>query len=349
MTNEQIPLMELRCPPGVGTVDGIIEGHRRYQALLAALDLGLFEFLDMQGIGNCAEIAAGIGINDRFARSFLDVLVEVGLLARSGEQYRNSRAATDFLLPESPFYQGDAVCSAVRNSPWNDLAAALTRTGLSQGNAGSSGPGAAFITALGQRALRGELQAVSRAIADWRGFTKARRLLDVGGGHGLYSIALCQANPALHGVVLDQAGVVDCARRNIASHGLAERITVAVGDCGVSLGAAGETYDIVLISHLLYKFRSDLGAIFAAVHACLNPGGLLVSNHWFGAAARAPGDSAVQGLSNALQSFGHPLCRAEEFDRQLADCGFNVITTTAAPASFGLTRLQLAEKRAHCQ
>lgn len=343
MTNDQRPLMELRCPPGIGAVDGIIEGHQRYQVLLAALDLGLFEFLDTQGAGSRGEIAEGTGINGMFARDFLDVLVEAGLIARDGEQYRNAPAATDFLLPESPFYQGEVVRNAVRNSSWSDLTAALTRREPAQGKSGATaGPGAAFIAALGQKALRGELQAVTRAIAGWRGFAKARRILDVGGGHGLYTIALCQANPGLQGVVLDQAGVVDGAQRTIASHGLADRVTAEVGDiCGASLGTG---YDIVLVSHLLYKFRKNLAPIFDAVHASLNPGGLFVSNHWFCAPACAAEESAVQGLSKALQSFGHPLCREEEFDRLFADKGFDIVTTTSALTAFGPTRLQLAEK-----
>lgn len=344
MTNDQQLLVELCCPPGIGVVDGIIEGHQRYQVLLAAQDLGLFEFLDRNGPGTRNEIAEGIGINGMFARDFLRVLIEAGLITPDGERYRNSPAAMDFLLPDSPFYQGDVVRNAARNSSWNDLSAALMRTEPAQGKGGGGAvPGAAFIAALGQKAMRGELQAVTQAIAGWRGFAKARRVLDAGGGHGLYTIALCQANPGLHGVVLDQAGVVDGAKRTIASHSLSDRITVEVGDiCGGSLGTG---YDIVLISHLLYKFRKNLAPIFDAVHASLNPGGLFVSNHWFCAPGCAIDDGAVQGLSKALQSFGHPLCREEEFDRLFAEKGFDIFTTTSALTAFGPTRLQLAERR----
>lgn len=344
MTNDQQPLMNLHCPQGIGAVDGILEGHQRYQVLVAALDLDLFGFLDRKGGGNRNEIAEGIGINGMFARDFLNVLVEAGLIAFDGEHYRNAPAATDFLLPESPFYQGDVVYNVVRNSSWSDLTASLTRKEPSQGKGGAAtGPSAAFIAALGQKALRGELQAVTRAIAGWRGFANARRILDVGGGHGLYTIALCQANPDLRGVVLDQAGVVDSAQRHIADHGLSDRITAEVGDiCGGSIGSG---YDIVLISHLLYKFRKNLTPIFDTVRTSLNPGGLFVSNHWFCAPGCAVEESAVQGLSKALQSFGHPLCREEEFDRLFAEKGFDIVTTTSAMTAFGPTRLQLAEKR----
>lgn len=345
MTNDRQSLMNLRCPPGIGVIDDIVEGHQRYQALLAALDLGLFEFLDTKDGGDGDEIAAGTGINGAFVRDFLNVLVDAGLVARDGERYRNAPAAKAFLLPESPFHQGDVVRNLTRNSSWSDLSAALLRKEPWQGAAGATttGPGAAFIAALGQKALRGELQAVTAAIAAWRGFGNARRILDVGGGHGLYTIALCQANPHLKGTVLDQAGVVETTRRYVAGHGLADRITVEVGD--VRAGALGAGYDIVLISHLLYKFRENLRPIFDAVHGCLEPGGLFVSNHWFCATDCLPGASAVQGLSKALQSFGHPLCREDEFDRLFTGTGFEIVAMGSALTTFGQTRVQLAEKR----
>lgn len=343
MTNDRQLLMDLRFPQGIGAVDGILDGYRRYQALLAALDLDLFEFLDGKGAVNRNGIAEGIGINGMFCRDFLNVLVEAGLIAFDGEQYRNTRTAMDFLLPGRPFYQGDVVRNVVRNSSWSDLTALLIRKEPVQGKSGaSSGPSAAFISALGQTALRGELQTVTQAIAGWRGFEKARRMLDVGGGHGLYAIALCQANPRLQGVVLDQAGVVATTKRHIADHQLEGRVTAVVGDvCGGSIGSG---YDIVFTSHLLYKFRKNLGPIFDAAHASLNPGGLFVSNHWFCASGCTVEESALQGLSKAMQSFGHPLCREEEFDRLFAEKGFDIVTTTSAMAAFGPTRLQLAEK-----
>ncbi|MBN8766152.1 MAG: methyltransferase [Thiobacillus sp.] len=347
--NDQPSLMTLPFPEGVGRIDGILEGYQRYQAVLAALDLGVFEFLDKVGACNRDEIAEGTGINGLFVRDFLAVLVEAGLIHQDADRYRNTPATTDFLLPGSPYDQGDVVRNVARNSPWADLAAALTRKahlptkGSSSAAAPNSGPSPAFLSALGQKALRGELQAVTSAISGWQGFRQARRLLDVGGGHGLYAIALCQANPDLRAVVLDQAGVVDSARRYIADYGLEDRVSAEVGDvCARSIGSG---YDMVLISHLLYKFRKNLAPIFAAVQASLKPGGLFASNHWFCAAGCAVEDSAVQGLTKALQSFGHPLCREEEFDRLFAEAGFEILVTTSAATPFGPTRLQLAEKR----
>ncbi len=344
MTNERQALMRLLCPPGADVIDGILEGYQRYQVLLAALDLRVFELLDERGASQYGEIAEAIGINEMFAREFLGILVDCGLLSLEGGQYRNTRLAADFLVPASLFYQGDVVRNIAGNSFWGELSGAMARREDSQGRrAASGGPKSGFVTALGQKALRGQLQAMTQAISGWRGFEKARRILDVGGGHGLHTIALCQANPRLEGVVLDQAGVVETTRRHIARHGLEHRVSAEVGD--VSGGSLGAGYDIVLISHLLY--RRHLAPVFDAVHASLNPGGVFISNHWF----RAPGGEAledmgaVKALSRAFQSFKHPLCPPEEFDALLDEKGFELVSTHSSVEGFGAVRLQLAEKR----
>ncbi len=43
----------------------------------------------------------------------------------------------------------------------------------------------------------------------------------------------------------------------------------------------GTGYDIVLISHLMYRFRNDMPFVFRKMHSCLKLGGLFVLNHWF--------------------------------------------------------------------
>lgn len=339
--NEQRVLMNLRCPAGVEVIDDMLEGHQRYQVLLSSLDLGLYDFLAARGASPRDEIADALGINGLFIRDFLGVLVEAGFLCLEDDRYRNSHLATAFLVFDSPFYQGDVIRNVTRNSFWNDLTAVLSGNETKRG---PGGPSPGFIAALGQKALRGDLQFLVQTVAGGKDFGKAQRILDVGGGHGLHTIALCQVNPQLQGVVLDQAGVVETTRRYIAAYGLEDRVTAVVGD--IQDDSIGSGYDIVLISHLLYKFRKNLGQIFDTVRASLVPGGLFVSNHWFCAPGCISDGRSVQSLAKTLQSLRHPLCREEEFDALFEAKGFDVIATVLAPATHGSTRLQLAQKRA---
>lgn len=52
---------------------------------------------------------------------------------------------------------------------------------------------------------------------------KAKGLLDVGGGHGLYSIGYCERYPALHATIFDSPCALISAQENIAKKQLGDR------------------------------------------------------------------------------------------------------------------------------
>ena len=64
---------------------------------------------------------------------------------------------------------------------------------------------------MAENALSGRLQAVIRVIINLPGFDRARRVLDLGGGHGLYAIALGMQNPGIEAWVFDLPDVVPLA------------------------------------------------------------------------------------------------------------------------------------------
>jgi hypothetical protein len=153
------------------------------------VNLGLFDYLSTVGASDRKVIAEGIGMNGMFSRCFLDTLVEIGLLSKQDEKYSNTPIANDFLVSSSPFYQGDWVKNIGRGNHWGNLEESLKQQDPEIKKTGN-GPGESFLSSLAETSLRGELQSVTKAIASWDGFGKAKSLLDLGGGHGLYAIAL---------------------------------------------------------------------------------------------------------------------------------------------------------------
>lgn len=336
-------LMNLPVAGELKLLDDIAEGYKAYQVLAHAVDLGLFEWLEGNPDSTREDIGAAMNINGMFMRSYLQALVDMGLLCHGDERYRNSAAASAMLVRSSPMRQTEWFRSiAAPRSSWARLGDTLKRDRPASGTS-RSGPDRDFLQALAQRSLRGELQAVTRAVRGWEGFDGSRRLLDLGGGHGLYAIALCQAQPQLTATVFDQPHVTNFTQEYIEAYQLADRVDVANGD--VSVDDFGSGYDIVLISHLLYKFRKDLPAIFRRVWQALNPGGLLVSNHWFCAPGCGMPAGGLVELDKSLRSFGHPLCYPEAFNAALDACGFVLKNELAVPGMSGETTLHLAAKR----
>ena len=67
-------------------------------------------------------------------------------------------------------------------------------------------------------------QAAARVLAERTPLGGARRMLDVGGGSGAFSIALCTRNPRLRATILDFPAVVDVARTYRHESGLGARL-----------------------------------------------------------------------------------------------------------------------------
>ncbi len=117
--------------------------------------------------------------------------------------------------------------------------------------------------------------AAARVLADRVPLAGAGRLLDVGGGSGAFSIALCERNPGLHATVLDFPSVVAVARDYCDGAGLDGRIDLVAGDAVHHPWPAGQ--DVVLLSYLISALAErEIDAVLAKAHACLRPGGLLV-------------------------------------------------------------------------
>lgn len=103
----------------------------------------------------------------------------------------------------------------------------------------------------------------------------ARRLLDIGGGHALYSIALCQKYPRLSAVVVDRAQSLIVGRESIAAAGMAGRITTQAGNFVTDDLGAG--YDVALLFNIVHGFTPEGNLeLFRKIKATLNPGGQLV-------------------------------------------------------------------------
>lgn len=326
----------------ISAIDRIVDGYKTYQVLRAALSLGLFDWLDEHGPVPREEIGRALSINGMFTRSFFQTLAELGLLWQKDECFANTDMASRLLVKRSAAYQGNWILNASdMGGKWSHIEDTLAQTAPK--NTGfSDGPGPQFLSALAERTLRGEVQDVTKILAAWEGFGSAKKLLDLGGGHGLYAIAACQQNPGLHAVVFDKPHVIELTREFIRAYGMEDRITVRGGD--IVTDDPGSGYDIVIISHLLYKFRADLPAIFGKVAACLKSKGLLISNHWFCGPVCGEGLAGICELDRSIHSYGHPLCHPEDFASGMFSKGLVVTKRTTVRSNFGQSQVHVAEK-----
>ncbi|MCB1236061.1 MAG: methyltransferase domain-containing protein, partial [Verrucomicrobiae bacterium] len=107
-----------------------------------------------------------------------------------------------------------------------------------------------------------------------------KRVLDIGGGSGVYVSALVANVPRLAGIVLEQEPVDRVAREKIAARGLADRVKVVTGDMFTC--AYPEDCDVHLFSNVMHDWDiPEIEKLLVHSHAALEDGGLIVVHETF--------------------------------------------------------------------
>jgi SAM-dependent methyltransferase len=102
----------------------------------------------------------------------------------------------------------------------------------------------------------------------------ARHLLDVGGGHGLYSIKLCRRYPQLSATVFDLPQALQAARTTIAAENMGDRVSVQAGDFWRD--DLGDGYDVTLLFNIIHgNLPAKNTELMRKVAGALRPGGLV--------------------------------------------------------------------------
>ena len=98
------------------------------------------------------------------------------------------------------------------------------------------------------------------------------RVLDIAAGHGLYGIAFAKQNPQIEVTAVDWPNVLELAKQNAESAGVAERFQTNPGSAfDVDYGT---DYDLVLLTNFLHHFDAETcQMLLRKVHASLKDGG----------------------------------------------------------------------------
>ncbi|MDO9036524.1 MAG: methyltransferase [Methanoregula sp.] len=244
-------------------IEDTLSGLRRFRLLAAACQLGIFA--KCHDPVTADSISASLCLHPNLAALFLESLASQQLLEKEGERYKNTPFSDRYLNPSSPYCLQDQITLQEHLAGlWDDLGEIL-RKGPKMYE-----PEAWFseliIPAMGANARCGILQKTVKAVTALPEFRKARLLLDIGGGHGLYTIAFCQENPSLNGVVFDLPGVLPATRKYIDYY-QAERVSCTPGN--FFFDPLGSGFDIIFSSS---NPGGKAPALIPKIRDALNPG-----------------------------------------------------------------------------
>lgn len=232
-------------------LDGMIKGCEKSRILFTALDLGLFDLLDESM--TVEDISSNIKSDIKLTGKFLNTLVAMEFLNKDDGKYSNTGLASTFLVKSSPFYQAQILrLSGNMSHDWSILGSALKGDVPEENEKKIEDvfdPN--FIHAMAQGSMRGSLHRTVNEVSVLPEFNNAKKLLDLGGGHGLYSIAFAQKNPGLNATVFDLPHVTRVTKEYIERYDMNGRVNVTGGD--LLENEIGDGYDIIFASDVLYR------------------------------------------------------------------------------------------------
>jgi len=124
------------------------------------------------------------------------------------------------------------------------------------------------------RAMADRARNVAPFVAKNLDLGSARCLLDVGGGHGIYSMELLKKNPELRAIVVDREPAMVAAKEFAEVANLNDRIDFVHGDI---FQFESSDVDVILMANILHDYdTNDAASLVQRFAKQLNPGGRLM-------------------------------------------------------------------------
>ena len=302
-----------------------INAYQRTEGLKAAIELEVFTAI---GEGNAivAEIAGRCGASERGIRILCDFLCIMGFLNKDGSRYSLTPDSAMFLDKRSPAYLGSAIefiSSPMLTEPFRDFTEVVRKGGTTMTDGGAIAPENPIWVKFA-RGMAPMMALPAQLLAKLVDPTADRKLkiLDIAAGHGLYGLAFAK-NPQARIVALDWPNVLEVAKENARSAGVADRYTTIEGSAfDVDFGTG---YDLILLTNFLHHFDPPTNeALLRKVHAALAEGGRAITLEFVPNEDRiSPPDAAafsvmMLGGTPAGDAYTFP-----EFERMFANAGFS--------------------------
>lgn len=247
-------------------------GFMASKFLLEAVDKGIFEAIGHSNV-SLEDICSACSLHPRGVKSLLGVLATMGLLKQRKNLFYLTRKSKKWILKDSAdslywlMMFDNRVCIK-----WMEYVGTFLESGKGLQYHETFNEEEWFYY---QKAMEAAASVTSReAPSKIPVPAGATTMLDIGGSHGLYSVALCKKHSSLSSTILDLPGAVENAKPILEKYNMGERIVHQAGNVLTDdLGKA--TYDVIIMASVAHHFTAEENKKVAIkAFDALKPGGI---------------------------------------------------------------------------
>ncbi len=241
----------------------LLSTYRLPQLIYVAAELGIADLLK-DGSKHFEELASACGAHPDSLYRLLRALASAGIFNRlEGERFELNALGETLCRDVPGSVHTSAMWAGQLLYPtWGGLLRSV-KTGESafQHTHGMSmweyfeqtpAAGQLFAALLNQRTSE-----LAPAVANVYNFSKFNRIVDVGGGQGVLLATILKANPSAHGILFDQAQVLQGAKEQLATAGVLPRCELVSGDFFDRVPSGGDAY---ILAHVLHDWNDSKAA-----------------------------------------------------------------------------------------
>lgn len=304
-----------------------LAGGLALQVINTAVQLNIFTTL-AERPSTPTELAQALNCQERGLEKLLAALAAIGYLVERNSRYHNSAMTDKWFLQGEMLDMNAALL--VFDTFFRELwphAADVVRSGERPFNFYDFTASTPGLSHAHQTMMQGNANLVGAGIVKKAALPEtATRLLDVGGGHGQFTIHFCRAHSQLTATIMDSEAALETAQQNLEAARLTDRVDLYAADLWQA--AWGTEWDCILLFNLLHHYDLETNhKLLQRACAALKPGGKVaifdqVAGKQFGAATNA----IVQlvGLMYYLFADGRIFTR-DELTNLLTQTGFQNI------------------------
>lgn len=303
-----------------GTISDILLAPWITGIITAAIRLRIFSLLSDQELTLDVIASKCEAIPDRL-KPLLNACVSLGFLEFENDKYRNSHFSLVYFVEGQRFYVGDFLKLVNDESrEWfrlPDIIRGCEKVNKERLYIRSDYK--TFIAAMNNIGNLGEAE----ALKDMVDLSGRKRMIDAGGGSGLYSVTLCQKYPELHSTIVDLKDTLAVTGEMIAGRQEKERITLRGGDFLKDF--LGDNVDVVLLSDVIYE-ESTARIVLRNAWDSFAPNGMLIIRGYYADPEKTrPLFGALFAFKDLVDDPQRKIMTISILEKNVRETGFKII------------------------